>query len=437
MLATGEEGGTIRIWELDHNQVWAICHGSENDVYALEFSPDGTRLASAGRGRAKLWDVATGQFLLDLGARDSMTDLAFSPDGLYVAVGSGNLFAPGGVDVWKLENGRGTMTYRGLTAPLTKTYLSPDGRLVVGLSQDWRIAIWDRATGQLRRMLEVPRGVLVDNSSLVFSPDGRRLAFCSAWQATLWDIDSGKAIDGWDLPPGYVNAPAFSGPDRLLLLRAEVEGGKVEPFSPEARTLPLVCPLRELRRGGKLEMIRVIRDFSLDLRASVASPKGTCFVLDGSARTSGGSTRSVRAYNAEGKELWSQSSNQKPNDGSVLAIDPIGTALRVPSSGTTTLLVEPNTRALVREIPEAPHYLGPGGNSWAVYSEEPQPNIKLYQADRSDPLVTILPPARLSGPHNEFSRDGRFLVWGSVDGTVCVTDLVELNRRLTSVDMGW
>jgi hypothetical protein len=36
-----------------------------------------------------------------------------------------------------------------------------------------------------------------------------------------------------------------------------------------------------------------------------------------------------------------------------------------------------------------------------------------------------------------FSADGRFIAWGNTDGMVSVCDLIEVQRRLAEVRMGW
>src|SRR5262249_42214356 len=81
--------------------------------------------------------------------------LCFSSDGRRLAGSCLHGFAPGNVVVWELEDGRGIRTFRGLRSHVTKVRFSPDGKLLTGLDQDWRVAIWDVAGGRLLHLLEV------------------------------------------------------------------------------------------------------------------------------------------------------------------------------------------------------------------------------------------------------------------------------------------
>jgi hypothetical protein len=66
--------------------------GHTDEVFAVAFHPDGTRLASAGRDRAVwLWDLSRGEEVARLQGHTSYVwSLAFSPDGATLASGSGD-----------------------------------------------------------------------------------------------------------------------------------------------------------------------------------------------------------------------------------------------------------------------------------------------------------------------------------------------------------
>jgi WD40 repeat protein len=60
-------------------------------IYAIAFSPDGSRLASAGRdGRAIVWDAAGGESLHVWKLPGPVESVAFAPDGRHLACGNAN-----------------------------------------------------------------------------------------------------------------------------------------------------------------------------------------------------------------------------------------------------------------------------------------------------------------------------------------------------------
>lgn len=97
-LATGNESGLIRIWDLETHEIVRELRGPIVDVRCLAISPDEKVLASGGHdGTIRLWDPTTGETLLVLmGQTAAINSIAFSPNGETLASGAHD----GGVKLW-------------------------------------------------------------------------------------------------------------------------------------------------------------------------------------------------------------------------------------------------------------------------------------------------------------------------------------------------
>ena len=80
-----------------------LYSGHSDSVFAVAWSPDSTRCASAGRDRTvQVWDAATGACQLVYREHNSyLLSLSWSPDGQYIASGD----TVGVVRVWQASTG--------------------------------------------------------------------------------------------------------------------------------------------------------------------------------------------------------------------------------------------------------------------------------------------------------------------------------------------
>ena len=93
MLAarSGTDLRRIALIDVESRRVKAWLEGHSDEVYALAFTPDGGRLASAGRDSLRLWDCETGEEIVQLrGHRSFIAGLRFSPDGSQLASAAGD-----------------------------------------------------------------------------------------------------------------------------------------------------------------------------------------------------------------------------------------------------------------------------------------------------------------------------------------------------------
>jgi WD40 repeat protein len=444
----------VTVWDLHTRAQRSFCRGSEYEVFALAFRPDGMILASASRRWVHLWDVATGRLLLGLAAFDRSVALAFSADGTRIAVGGVQGFNEGGAIVWELEDHRGIQTLRGLLGPVERTSISPDGRVVAALSQDWQLGVWDRSLGRLLHLFDAPQGSYADNAALAFDPASRRLAYASGHEAVLWDIATGKVLKTWRLPEGFQDKLAFRD-DQLLSIRFETPDERVPPYDTDPKIYPRVARARELLGPNPSKPIWELCDFNWHVFRSDVSPDGRYFVADGlRGPTFDKREHIVRLYDVPtGKEL-APIPGPPPGmrDGfSFILLDPTGTVLvqKVNVDWRLHLLAVPELTFL-REVQldvnsgqaEGIRCLSPGGKQWLTSHSRSGKTVPsaytVHELGRDTPLLTIAAdPITITGNLSEFSRDGRIVTWCNLDGTVSVCDLVEVQRRLAEIGLGW
>jgi serine/threonine protein kinase/WD40 repeat protein len=440
-LAAGDGGGNVTVWDLgtEPPRVRSICRGSYNEILALSFSPDGAMLASAGRAGARLWDLMTGSLLLSIKAGQYQYGLAFSPDGGRLAIGTDAAWGqPGEVLLLELIDGRGVRTLRGLSGLIAATILSPDDSLVAALSQEWRVGIWERNTGRLKLVLNMPPGLYQDNAALAISHDNRWFAFSTHRQAMLWEIDTGRMLRQWSLPIGLVDRLVFQGADRLLLARAETTDPTIAPYGgTDARRYPRMCAVYDLLRQNSERPLRTFLEPNLGLNNIALSPDGTILVLDGRSGEPGqAGVRAITAYDVpSGTRRWGLPSRLNRTDKSWIAFDPIGEYTIVRSAYDTSVLLDTKT-GQVRDADDRLGSPGPGAKL-GIWGSSLVNQTRLLQRGRGAPLLTI---DTLTTPIglDRFTRDGRFTVGvSSLGDWITVCDLAEIQRRLADVGLGW
>ncbi|KAG8793491.1 hypothetical protein FRC12_002534 [Ceratobasidium sp. 428] len=166
----------IGSWEFDHIAI------------AATFSPDVTRVAVTSRGRVLIYDIYTGQRLVDeIGGHDfiEVMSVAFSPDGRTVAAG----YDDTRIRLWDLETGKKLVEpLWGHSLTVGCLAFSLDGRFLVSGSEDGALCIWNARTGE---MVREPVRPALWPWSLCFIP-GNRLAigWADEWTLTVYDMMS-------------------------------------------------------------------------------------------------------------------------------------------------------------------------------------------------------------------------------------------------------
>jgi hypothetical protein len=255
----------------------------------------------------------------------------------------------------------------------------------------------------------------------------------------LWDLETGAARQ-WSLPWALTEALVFAGPDRLLSMRQETRDGSRPPDSSAPPTeYPRLCVLRDLMGPTQVTPMKVITDFHLYVQDIEAAPGGTHFVVHGKSGTGTAPPRHlVRLYDTAGEFVRDLSGNDSPADraGDLLVFDPTGKLLVLdPGPKNRQVLLDMPSGRFLGTAPARTRGVSPGARWWAQADER---GI-FHLCDRAGNRLVDLFSEGAGFAVMPFSpdHDGRYLLCGNPYGLVSVADLVEVERRLVSIGLGW
>lgn len=162
--------GSVRVWDLETKEAIRSSPAAPFFVFAYERDlRDGAFAWAAGGGNLRVWDAISGRKIagVRIESIDRINAIAFDRESGLLAVG----VAGGDVELWGVDGARRAQL-PGSVDPVLCLAFSPDGRRIAGSFQDGTIRIWDTSGGRALVVLEVSNDLL---TTLRFSSDGRTL----------------------------------------------------------------------------------------------------------------------------------------------------------------------------------------------------------------------------------------------------------------------
>lgn len=204
-LASVLEDDTTIVWDILTGSSTTIL--SHDSVSVLAFSPDGKQLASGALGSLRIWNLETGDIVLELKMSSSIQEIVFSLDGTRLAWQSLNEdeeTASTDIRFWDLNAGHlchdAVIPARFMAGTIA---ISPNGTIGAYQSRGGTV-LCDLASTETRVLANTKKGYLYGKylesvTTLVFSRDNRYLASSfSSGVIELWSIEAGRLIGVYD-----------------------------------------------------------------------------------------------------------------------------------------------------------------------------------------------------------------------------------------------
>jgi WD40 repeat protein len=434
LLASGREEDDlkIRIWDAaTKKQVFTLEGHTEYGVESLAWSPDSTKLASAGSDKtARLWDIAARKELYRLtGHRDGVNSVAWSPDGKALATGSDDAT----VRLWDASTAKQTRCFAIDNTRVRSVSWSPDGSALVVQTVNsahlWRPTDSDKVTAirQAHSAAWSPDGLILallsargtirliesrtgkeirrfgseDLQLLAWSPDGKMLAAMKHDAIRLWDPKTGSEIRPLDGHEAGVTSVCWS-PDGQLLASGSYD-----------HSIRISAPATG----------RLVRTM-IGHQGSVAS---VSWSSDGATIASGSWDKTIRLWNpASGKQLGCVAGFRDGVD--TVAWSPDSKMLASGSADKIIRLWDLATLREIRRLPAGREKVqqlawSPDGQVLAAvasceYVDDPHA-IHLWDARMAKEIATLP-----TGPTREtvlclaWAPDGRTIAAGMLDDTI-------------------
>jgi WD40 repeat protein len=164
-------------------------------IYAMSGSDD---------GKAKIWDLPSGNQILSLDNKLDVSSVAFSPYGKRAV----STTESGDINMWLLPDGMQEKTLSGHTGVVTQAEFSRNGKYLLTSSADSTIRLWNVGSGLMEKLYVGHLGTV---NEISISPDGNYFVSCSDdGNVLMWEMMTEELVGVFEGHNGAVKSATYS-----------------------------------------------------------------------------------------------------------------------------------------------------------------------------------------------------------------------------------
>ncbi len=206
IVAAGTPGqmGEVKIFNVADGALAADLFTTDDEVFSIALSADGSRLAAGCADRSlRVFDMTTRkQQLFVEDHADWVMDVAWSPDGSKLATASRDKTSK----VFDAKTGEALATFNGHANPVFSVGFLPDSNQVVSGGRDNKLRVW--AVAEAKQAREIG-GFGGEVFRLTVLPDGHALATSADKQIRLHNLGNGQQVRAFAGHNEWVYAVAY------------------------------------------------------------------------------------------------------------------------------------------------------------------------------------------------------------------------------------
>ncbi len=188
---------TLKIWDLASGRLENTLRGHGNWVESVTVTPDGKRaLSGSADYTVNVWDISV--------RSDSLVEPAGQITGIAGSDRSGLCVSSswdGRLFVWDVKEAKSLRTLEGHAKPVTRVWVTSDGRRAISASHDDTLKVWDLETGKLIQTRDTSPSTV---SAVAIAKDGQTAISACTEKIIEWNLEDGRPLRHWE-GRGYVS----------------------------------------------------------------------------------------------------------------------------------------------------------------------------------------------------------------------------------------